>query len=390
MAVFFTKSKDQILSQILNSLERNAGITSTTPGSIARAFAEVVSDQIGDLYTILRYNVDQTMISRASGRNLDLIGELYSVKRKQVTESIASDRLTANVIFSISKPYSRDITIPSGTSVFNDVSGDSTLQFMYNLTEDVTIAAASKRAYGRIVPAFSGQAYTASIGSLTRHNFIPPPGAIVSVQNIKEIHNQVDYESDENYRRRIIRSVKLYSAGTAEAIRLASLAVKGVRDVRIREATYGMGSCDVIVVPESNSVAPTIDLAVLEQLADYRPVGIKMNVRVAERVPVSVTANVILPINTSSSAASAVANQTSYFIRRYLNSFTIGDSLNVNTLKQQAALASDLISDLVVNSITVNGVEIPQENYQLQSERSFMSAGVVQIYPAIIGSSSSY
>lgn len=390
MAIFYTKSKAEILQQTLNALERNAGITSVTPGSIARAFAEAVSDQIGDLYTILRYNVDQTMISRASGRNLDLIGELYSVSRKQVTPTVANDRSVANVLFSITKPYSRDIIIPAGTFVFNDVSTDPSLQFTYKTTDDVIIAASSRRAYGRLIPNFSGESRTASIGSLTKHNFIPPPGAIVMVQNIKEIHNQIDYESDENYRRRIIRSVKLYSAGTVEAIRLASLAVKGVRDVRVREATYGMGSCDIILVPESSTIAPTLDLVVAEQLEDYRPIGIKMNIRIAERVPVSVVGNITLPINTVASAGSAIAIQASYFIRRYLNSFTIGDTLNVNTLKQQAALASDLISDIIISSMSVNGVEIPQENYQIQSERSYMSAGIVQLYPAIIGSSGSY
>ena len=105
MAIIYTKTKTEILDQILNSLEKNAGITSTSPGSIARAFAEAMSDQIGDLYTILKYNVDQTMISTASGRNLDLIGELYSVPRKFVSQQVAEDRNIANILFAISKPY---------------------------------------------------------------------------------------------------------------------------------------------------------------------------------------------------------------------------------------------------------------------------------------------
>ena len=48
-------------------------------------------------------------------------------------------------------------------------------------------------------------------------------------------------------------------------------------------------------------------------------------------------------------------------------------------------LASDLISDVVLNSISVQGVEIPKENYELPSERSYLVAGIVEIYPAIIG-----
>jgi uncharacterized phage protein gp47/JayE len=385
MAIFYTKTKSEILSQIMNSLSRNAGITNTSPGSIARAFADAVSDQIGDLYTILKYNMDQTMISTASGRNLDLIGELYSVKRKQVTETLAADRNLANVIFSIAKSYSRTITIPKGTLVYNDIATEANLQFPFSLANDVSIEMGSKRSYGQVVPSFSGQSFTAAVGTLTRTNFIPPPGVVLSVQNIKEIHNRIDYESDENYRRRIIRSVKLYSAGTVEAIRLASLAVKGVRDVRIREATYGIGSCDVIIVPESVSTTPVIERFVREQLVDYRPVGINLVVSMATRVPVGAVVNVILSSGVPESSGNSIATQVAYFMKRYLNSLTIGDNLNIETMRGQAFMASDLISEVSFSSITVGGIEIPQENYSLSSDRAYMAAGLVAVYPAIMG-----
>jgi uncharacterized phage protein gp47/JayE len=385
MAIVYSKPRSEVLVQILNSLEKNAGITSVSPGSVARAFAEAVSDQVGDLYSILKYNIDQTMLATASGRNLDLIGELYSVKRKQVSADIVADRQVANVLFSISKPYSREIVIPRDTLIYNDVSADSSFQFNYRLVGDVTITASTTRAYGQIVPAFTNQAHTAAIGSLVRHNFISPPGVVLSVYNSKEVHSQIDYESDESYRRRIIRSVKINSSGTNESIRLAALSVTGVRDIRIREASFGLGSCDVIVVPESAQAAVTLDKAVSTQLQASKPVGVRMNVRVAQREPVSVVANITLPAGIQAANVTAIGNQAAYFTKRYLNSLTIGDTLNINSLKSQILAASDLISDVIINAITVNGVEIPIENYLLPNERSYMVAGLVSIYPAIIG-----
>jgi uncharacterized phage protein gp47/JayE len=385
MAIIYTKTKTEILDQILNSLEKNAGITSTSPGSIARAFAEAMSDQIGDLYTILKYNVDQTMISTASGRNLDLIGELYSVPRKFVSQQVAEDRNIANILFAISKPYSKDIVIPKDTLIYNDISSTSSLQFQYKLVGDVVIASGSTRAYGQVSAAFSDRTYTAAIGSLTKHNFISPPGVILSVNNIKEVTNQIDYESDDSYRKRIIRSIKANTSGTAEAIRLSALSVRGVRDIRIREGSFGMGSCDVIIVPESPSYAASLDQSVAQELQRVKPIGIRMNVRVAQRVPVSVSANILLAAGSSQLLNNGVANQSAYFAKRYLNSFTIGDTLNIDALKSQIMSASDLISDVVINSVSVNGVEIPKENYQLPTERSYLVAGIVEIYPAIIG-----
>lgn len=388
MAVIYSKDRSEILAQILNSLESNAGITSVSPGSIARAFAESVSDQIGDLYSILKYNIDQTMLATASGRNLDLIGELYSVKRKLVSPDIVADRQIANVIFSISKPYSRDITIPKDTIVYNDVSDNASFQFKYKLAGDVTIAASTTRAYGQLVPAFSGQTHTAAIGSLIRHNFISPPGIVVSVYNTKEIHSQIDYESDESYRRRIVRSVKINSSGTSEAIRLSALSVNGVRDVRIRDASFGLGSFDVILVPESTQAGSNLTRSVFLALQDTKPVGVRMNIRQAQPVPVSVTANITIPTGSSGANTNAIGNQAAYFAKRYLNSLSIGDPLNINSLKSQISAASDLITDVIINSITINGVEIPIENFLLPDERSYMVAGLVSIYPTIIGQTS--
>jgi len=386
MAVIYTKNRSEILSQMVNSLEKNAGITSTSPGSIARAFAEAVADQIGDLYSVLKYNIDQTMINTASGRNLDLIGELYSVPRKQITDTIASDRNLANVVFSIAKVYSKDLIISKGTTVYNDISNSSSFQFRYLLSGDVTIQAGSRKAFGQILPSSGNQAHTAAAGTLTRHDFITPPGVILSVQNVKDVYSEVNTENDEAYRRRIIRSVKLYSTGTAESIRLAALSIKGVRDVKIREGSFGMGSCDVIVVPEGPMLAGTLDSVVYRELLAYKPVGIKLNVRVAERVPVSVSANIILPIGNSSVSAVSIANQAAYFVKRYLNSLTVGDSVDASVIQSQILSSSDLIGEVIINLMTVNGVEIPKNNYQLQSERSYLVAGAVEIYPAIIGS----
>jgi hypothetical protein len=72
-------------------------------------------------------------------------------------------------------------------------------------------------------------------------------------------------------------------------------------------------------------------------------------------------------------------------MKRYLNSLTIGDNLNIETMRGQAFMASDLISEVSFSSITVGGIEIPQENYSLSSDRAYMAAGLVAVYPAIMG-----
>lgn len=92
MPIVYSKSKTEILGRMLLALEKNAGITATYPGAIARAFAEAVATEVGDLYEALKFAVDQTAMSTASGRSLDLIGELYGVGRKVVSPDAEQDR----------------------------------------------------------------------------------------------------------------------------------------------------------------------------------------------------------------------------------------------------------------------------------------------------------
>jgi uncharacterized phage protein gp47/JayE len=386
MPIVYSKSKTEILGKMLLSLEKNAGITATYPGSIARAFAEAVAVEMGDLYEALKFSVNQTSISTASGRSLDLIGELYGVRRKIVSPEIEQDRMSYNIEFFISSPSSSDIVIPKDTLVYNDVTEFSSKQYQYKLQDSVTIIAGTTRAYGRIAASFTGQDFTAAKNTLTKHNFTSVEGSIVFCTNTKEIFAMPGMESDDSYRRRISFSIKEKSYGTAESLRLNALALPGVRDVRIRESSYGMGSCDVIVVPETQTISPSFVQNVLDNLSPRKPVGIKLNIRIAERVPISLAVNIVLPQGLSSAAVSALENQASIFLRRYLNSFTIGGTLSYADIESQIRASSDFIKSVNVLSVTARGQEIPKGIFTLNSEREYMIAGTVSVFSVIMSS----
>jgi uncharacterized phage protein gp47/JayE len=386
MPIVYSKSKTEILGKMLLSLEKNAGITATYPGSIARAFAEAVAVEMGDLYEALKFSVNQTSISTASGRSLDLIGELYGVRRKIVSPEIEQDRMSYNIEFFISSPSSSDIVIPKDTLVYNDVTEFSSKQYQYKLQDSVTIIAGTTRAYGRIAASFTGQDFTAAKNTLTKHNFTSVEGSIIFCTNTKEIFAMPGMESDDSYRRRISFSIKEKSYGTAESLRLNALALPGVRDVRIRESSYGMGSCDVIVVPETQTISPSFVQNVLDNLSPRKPVGIKLNIRIAERVPISLAVNIVLPQGLSSAAVSALENQASIFLRRYLNSFTIGGTLSYADIESQIRASSDFIKSVNVLSVTARGQEIPKGIFTLNSEREYMIAGTVSVFSVIMSS----
>lgn len=388
MAIYGLKNKSEILVGIVDALQKNAGITAVYPGSIARAFADAISSEISDLYEAFRFSIDQSDLSKASGRNLDLIGELYGISRKSVTPEVANERKSFNIEFFIDTPHSSDIVIPSGTLVFNDVSNFITKQYSYVVQSDVRILAGNKKAYGRVEPNFTDNSFVAPVNSLVKHNYVGPVGVIVFSNNPKEVYSNVNSESDASYRRRIIAYNKSRTSGTAESVRFAALGVKGVRDVRIREASYGIGSCDVIVVPEPTSSLANLPGNILTAINQIKPVGIRFNVTIATKMEVSANINITIPSGSSSNIVSAVRNQASLFAKRYINSLSIGDTLSISRIEQSIKNSSDIVRSVTISSIKINGQEIPIKDYVPTSVREYLAAGSINISSVIIGTTS--
>lgn len=388
MPINYTKSRQQVLSKIMTALERNAGVSATYQGSIARALAEAMAIEIADLYEAIRFSVDQTSLSTASGRSLDLIGDLYGVFRRSTSEDLQIERSSFNIEFFISNVHPGNLTIPKDTIVFNDVTDFNSAQYQYKLVEPVTILAGTTRAYGRVIPNFSSADYTASKGTLTRHNFISPDGIVILCSNPKEVYSMVNMESDDMYRRRIAKAVKSSSYGTSESIRLRALGVSGVRDVRVRESSYGLGSCDVIVVPESQRISTNLVTDLFTALRAVKPVGIKLNITVAERIPINVSVNIILPAGINEATIAGIETQARLFLNRYLNSKTIGDSISYGDMESQIKMSSDFIKSVNILSVSSNGQEVPKGIYRINDDRKYMVAGTTTVFSVTMSATS--
>lgn len=385
MAVYGAKDRSQILVSVLNSLEKNSDISAIYPGSIARAFAEAFSSEVSDLYESLRFSISQSNLTTASGRNLDLIGELYGVPRKSITDFVSEERRSFNIEFFLDKPHSGDVRIPKDILVYNDVSNFASKQYGFKLMADVIIPSGSLRAYGRVEPNFFDNSYVAPRGSLTRHNFIAPPTVLVFCNNPKEVYSNVNSEGDDNYRRRILASMKTRATGTAESVRFAALSVKGVRDVRIREASYGIGSCDIIIVPEVASALKALPETILTAVTAVKPVGVRFNVRIAEKINFNISATITLPAGNSDNVIAGVRSQATLFVKRYLNSLTIGETVSMSMIERQIKMSSDLVRGVRFNAFSADGKELPLQDYSLNSVKQYPAAGNVNIYSVIIG-----
>jgi len=379
------KSKEQMLVATLNALQKNAGISAISPGSIARAFAEAIHSEISDLYNSLKVSIEQSNLSTASGINLDMIGTLYNVQRRTISSELVPERVTGNIEFYLNTTHSSTVTIPKGTLVYNDTTAFSSTQYQYELNSDVVISAGNTRAYGSVKAKFPDNNVTAARNTLVKHNFISPPGIVVYCNNPKEVYSSLNSESDDNYRRRIVSGIRGSASGTAESVRFAALSVKGVRDVKIREASLGVGTCDIVVIPETQAGITIMSQLVYEKIKSVKPVGINMNLRIATKKLVDVSATLTLREGTSGAIARSVENQSKIFLNRYLNSLTIGDSVSISEIERQMKLSSELIMSVTVGNIKVDNRNIPNKDYRLSDDKSYMAAGTLSLFSVIMG-----
>jgi len=364
MAVFETKHKEEILRHALQKLQQKTPITSIGPGSVARSLAETVVNELGDFYAIMDYNTSMGLISSAQGRALDLIGELYSVERKRLGQVATLEQQVGAFYFYIDEPHNEDIVIPLGTRVSTDNENFIGQEYAYRTANEVRIRAGRLRVFVDIAPEFSDSVFTAGAHTITRHNLSQPDGQPpVKCTNPKTVAPQSGFESDDNYRTRIIKAVRTTAGGTTEALRFAALALSGVREVKIRNTAYGLGSVEALVVPEERIIATRVLGEAVKTLNAVKPAGVKLYVREPDYTPTDVYANIILRSETNADR-SGIARRAEIGILRYLNRLLPGKQFVYNQMIQSILESSDVIRDVTIETLRVDGSEILRRNYQ--------------------------
>ena len=375
MALYVQKSKADMISQVLKKIVASTPISSVGPGSVARAYAEAITAQVGDFYTALDFNIAQSVVSTATGAALDKIGLLFGVERNTVSTLTEIARTTGSFYFYIDTPFTQSITIPSGTRVFTSSNDFIGRQYSFVTTTQATIAIGETRTFTTIRPEFTDSVFTAGVDTLVVHSFVSPSGTTVKCRNPKVIAPQQGYEDDAAYRARIIKQVRVAGSGTLEALRFAALGVTGVRDVKIRQTPYGLGSFEVIVTPEVPDATRAILVSVNDIIEPKKPLGTRMYLREPITLATDVSVSIVISrVNTA--VDQLLLRQVEAAIVQFLNSFLPGDVLVYNRLIQVILDVSNRIRDVQVTRYAPNGVEALRKNYKPEEDQQIIPGSV--------------
>lgn len=377
---FLRKTRQDILTQALRKVEQNTALSATGPGSIVRAMTEAVTTEIADLYDAVDFNMSLQTISTANGRALDLMGALYNVQRKTLTDIATIDKTLGSFYFYIDTPADTAIIIPTGTKIFTDSDSYIGETFSYRTTEEVNIPVGRMRAWASIEPLYSDSVYTAGINTLTVHDFTSlPSGVVLHCTNPKPISPQIGYEDDDTYRVRIIKAIRTTAGGTAEAVRFAALAVPGVRDAIVRNAAFGLGSFQVLIALEQGTTSEIVVRLVENAVEAVRPMGSRVFIQQPKLLNIDMKFSLVLNDNPAVDAE-VVSNRAKVAVLRYINTLSIGTPLVFSALLQYILSSSDFILDISMLEFKANGEDILQRNYTPKPEEQIVPGSIVVTY----------
>lgn len=377
MATYIPKKRGDILRNALRRIENETPIKTTTVGSVARAFTEAITTEISDLYDILEYNNTQSNLSSASGRHLDSIGQLYGIERSTVTNSTEINRNTGSFYFYIESPApAGGIIIPEGTQVYTSATNYIGRQLRYVTTSATMILSGEKKSYASIRPDFSGNEATAGVGTLTVTN-ARIQGFVIHCTNPKPIFAQTNYESDNNYRARIMKRQAVQATGSLDSIRYGILGMPNVRDVQAFSNRMGFGVVEVVIVPEEGTFSKRELDGIKRTLDRVRPAGIKTVLSVPQTLSADIKA--LIFINRSSITNSeeiAILSRCQSIWSAYLNGLLPGDRLVYNRLIDLVFDVSDKILDVTITDFSISGSTVIRGSYTPKPDQMIIPGAI--------------
>jgi uncharacterized phage protein gp47/JayE len=376
MATFIKKDRGEILNQALDTLTKKTQITARNPGSIARALTEAFTTEIGDLYDVLDFNMSQSLISTATGINLDRIGELFGVNRRKLNQATIIEATSGSFYFYLNSVSTEDIMIPKGSNVYTDLGGYVGSQIKFETAAEVTLMAGRKKVFVPLLPVNSLARSTVGVGTLTKHSVTSPPGVTLRCNNPKSISAAPQYEIDSDYRIRITKQLRVRQKSSAEALRFALLSVDGVREAIVNSATYGLGGVEIIVVADANNRGPDFLRRVTQRVDQVRPVGIRVVLSTPTLISVDVSMKLVLSSGVTEREKTAIVSSVENDVKIYINSLMPNEPLVYNRLIQKILDVSEKIRDVQITKYAPNGRQAVRTNYQPAFNEQVIPGGI--------------
>jgi hypothetical protein len=374
-------SANTFQTNILTALA-TSGITQLSPGGKARAFADIVGNQLGTTEADIFNMVSQSLLPYATGSSLDLIGEIFGVPRLAQTTStvIPNDNnfefyVRTGTFGNINN--GQNIVIPSGVIVSS--SAPNGPQFV--ITQAVTLIAAADTAYFAATSSSPGSAGNITNNVIDQSNFtnyVQSQYGTLLVTNNFGVVGGADSESDTDYAYRINLKITSRAGANQAALQFAILQVPGVQNVVFEP----LAGTFIIYVYGIAPQVPTSLLQLVQTSINTTSAFPITGLAVAPNlVGISLQTTVTFVAGVSTNGQIAAIQNAVAAAENYINNLVIGAPLVINQLAAQIIDSDTTILDIGTPDNPIQSIFI----WRSRADGSRYSRFLVQDYVPVLG-----
>jgi len=346
MAVQTPKTYSSHQSDILAALSAT-GIRQLAPGGKARAFGDIVANELAELENRQFLNIAQSLLPFATDTSLDLIGEIFGVAR--LTQQTASvDMGDQNFQWFVrngtfgSINSGQDIVIPAGVRIYTAAGVNGPVY----IADAVTLPAAASSMPFSATALYSGAAGNAAAGIFSLSNFTNYTesryGSLLVTNNYGIVGGR-DAESDDDYRYRIRLKLQAQNGANEAALRFQILQIPGIQDVVFAPAA-GTFTCYVYGIASDGSAALLQNVQqAIDNTVAFPLTGTAV---VPDLVGISLNTTLTLTAASSQSDQAAIVATAVSAVENYINNLAIGAQVVINDIADQILNSDARILDV--------------------------------------------
>lgn len=348
-------------------------ITLLSPGSIARALVESANRTADSVFAALDANLAGAYLSQATGSRLDLLAEMFGVRRRGATTALVSQSdnalrfyVTSGTLYDrLPDPTNRNRgLLPAGTQVYNQ---DASVA--YTVVEDTYFPRSAKEVFVAARASATGPSHNVGAFVLTRHNL---DDSSIRVTNPTSIQTALAAESDGELRIRISQLVLARQGGNETAVRLASLSAPGVADVQIVPNFAGAGSFDVMLIPTGNRVAVETILIANRNIREIVPLGMFYRVREPDYLRFSLVVTLRFAPKVFEAAKDLVRVNVERAILDYFGTIGLGGEMVITALGAAIRAADPGVDDYTIDALCISGRPQLLSNHRLNPDQLWL------------------
>lgn len=350
-------SREELYNNLLDKYE-SIGLYNTTGNAFVPKLIETQLTPYNELVSVIEDIQDNMFLTTAYGDSLDKHGYAKNIPRLEGSYPYDTSSQNFKIYLSngaLAKNVTVDgggIFIPANTKIYGASVAFMTIEAAYIDPDqnETYCGVVGTEITDAPIPANTLTSLSITPSQITNANQILLAENPLQCTNLFPIQPGTYKERDNDYKVRLVESLKSYNPKMESSIRAMALSVPGVVDISLYSNTHGIGTKSLVVLTREPFVSDGIIAAVSAAISDLSDSSVI--VMKPEYLTVSVTNSITYitePTDVTSIKAQISAKQ-----KDYINNLRNGQTLSYEQLNTLAKEVDNTIKSATVTCLKIN------------------------------------